>query len=128
MKKLLVVAVLLFVCTGASMAQKGTAEPGYYPSGYSGDTWSGEVTSVNEDTREITLTYKKGDKEQTFVGVVPQGFTVKMKDGKDYRVRMQDLMGMRLKVYYINKSKKDANGVAVKTKEVFQIAALPKEK
>jgi len=74
----------------------------------SGDTWSGEVTSVNEDTREFTLTYKKGDKEQTFIGVLPKGYTVKMKDGRDYEVKMADLMGKRLKAYYMSKSKNDA--------------------
>lgn len=128
MKKLLAVIALLFVCAGISMAQKGTAESDYYPQGYSGDTWTGEVTSVNEDTREFTLTYKRGDKEQTFVGELPKGYTVKMKDGSDYELKMADLMGMRVKAYYMTKSKKDANGGKMKTNEVFKTKFLPKEK
>jgi hypothetical protein len=39
--------------------------------------------------REFTLTYKKGDKEQTFVGMLPKGYTVKMKDGRDYEVSLE---------------------------------------
>ena len=128
MKKLLIIVSFLFFCAGTSVAQKGTAEPDYYPQGYFGDTWTGEVTSVNEDRREFTLTYKKGNKEQTFIGVLPKGYTVKMKDGRDYELKMADLMGIRIKAYYVAKSKKDANEVKVNTNEVFKIKFLPKEK
>lgn len=106
------------------MAQKGTAEPGYYPMGYAADTWTGEVTSVNEETREFTLTYKKGDKEQTFVGVLPTGYKVKMKDGSDHEIKLAELRGLRIKVYYMTKSKK-VNDQKVKTNEVFKIKFLP---
>ncbi len=92
MKKLFIAAVIVFACTGASVAQKGSAEPDYYPMGFSGDTWTGEVTTVNEDTREFTLTYAKGDKSQTFIGVLPKGYTVKMKDGTNYELKMAELM------------------------------------
>jgi hypothetical protein len=126
MKRLLVITSLLFVCAATAMAQKGIAEPDYYPSGYSGDTWTGEVTASSEDTREFTLTYKRGDKEQTFIGVLPKGYTVKTKDGKDYEVKMNDLMGMRVKAYYMTKSTKDANGAKAKINEVFKIKFLPK--
>ena len=128
MKKLIIAFTLLLFFSGVSLAQKGTAEPDYYPQGYAGETWSGEVTSTNEDTREFTLTYTKGQKTQTFVGVLPKGYTVKMKDGRDYEVKMADLMGMRLKAYFMTKSKKDSNGVKVKTNEVFKIKFLPKDK
>lgn len=128
MKKLIFAFTVLLCLSGVSLAQKGTAESDYYPQGYAGETWSGEVTSVNEDTREFTLTYTKGQKTQTFVGVLTKGFTVKMKDGRDYEVKMADLVGMRLKAYYITKSKKDSNGVKVKTNEVFKIKFLPKDK
>ncbi|MGB7923545.1 MAG: hypothetical protein WCF57_09905 [Pyrinomonadaceae bacterium] len=128
MKRILVACALLMLCAGASMAQKGSAEPDYYPPSYTGDTWSGEVTAVNEETREFTLTYAKGDKTQTFVGTLPKGYAVKMKDGQDHEVQMAELMGLRIKVYYITKNKKDAQGVKVKTNEVFKIKPLPKDK
>ncbi len=128
MKRLVVSVALLFICAGISVAQHGTAEPDYYPMGFNGDTWSGEVTAANEDTREFTLTYTKGNKTQTFVGMLAKGYTVKMKDGRDYEIKMADLMGMRIKAYYITRNKKDANGVKVETHEVFRIKFLPKEK
>ena len=109
------------LCTGISVAQHGTAEPDYYPAGFNGDTWTGEVTAVTEDTREFTLTYTKGTNTQTFVGVLAEGYTVKMKDGRNYAIKMAELMGMRIKAYYITKKKKDANGVKTETHEVFKI-------
>ena len=120
MKKLLLVALAILTCNGVSVAQKGTAESDYYPMNYAGDTWTGEVTSLNEDTREFTLTYKKKDKEETFVGVLPKGYTHKTEDGKDREVKMADLMGMRIKVYYITKTKK-VNDQKIKSNEVFKI-------
>jgi hypothetical protein len=128
MKRLFATLALLSLCAGASVAQNGTAEPDFYPMGYSGDTWTGEVTLVNENTREFTLTYRKGDKTQTFVGILPKGYKAKMKDGSDQEVEMGDLMGMRVKAYYMTKSKKDAQGEKVKTNEVFKIKFLPKDK
>lgn len=127
MKKLIIAFSLLLLFTAASPAQKGVAESDYYPMSYSGDTWTGEVTAVNEDTREFTLTYRNSGKEQTFVGVLAKGYTVKMKDGRNYEVKMTELKGMRIKAYYMTKSKKDANGVKVKTHEVFKIRFLPKD-
>lgn len=127
MKKLVVSIALLFMCTGISMAQHGTAESDYYPTGYNGDTWTGEVTAVNEDTREFTLTYKKGDKEQILIGVLPKGYTAKMKDGSYQEVKMAALMGLRVKVYYITRTKK-ANDQKIKTNEVFNIKFLKPSK
>src|SRR5215213_4769091 len=104
--KTLFMVLAVFLCANTSFAQKGTAEPDYYPAGYVGDTWTGEVTAIDEDKREFTLTYKKKDKEESFVGVLPTGYTVKMKDGSDHELKMQELMGMQVRVYYIAKSKK----------------------
>ena len=126
MNKFALSLALILLCTGIAAAQHGTAEPGYYPSGFNGDTWSGEVTAVTEDTREFTLTYTKGSNTQTFVGILPKGYTVKMKDGRDYEVKMSELMGMRLVAYYITLKKKDANGVKTETHEVFKIKFFPK--
>lgn len=127
MKKLFAIIALMTICSTVPVAQKGTAEPGFYPPGYVGDTWTGVVTSADEGTRQFTLTYKAGEKEQTFVGVLPEGYTVKMKDGSDHEVRMAELIGMRLKAYYTAKSKK-VNGEKVKINEVFKIRFLPPDK
>lgn len=127
MNSLLVIIVAVFMLGAISPAQKGTAEPDYYPLNYVGDTYTGEVTSVNEDTREFTLTYKKKEKEETFVGVLPKGYTVKRKDGKDHEVKLAEMMGMRVKAYYVTKTKK-VNDQKVKTNEVFKIKFLPPSK
>lgn len=128
MKELFLTAAFLLVLSGTAMAQKGTAEAGYYPPEYGGDTWTGEVAAINESSREFTLTYGKGDNIQTFVGILAKGYRVKMKDGKDYELKMGDLNETRLTAYYMTKSKKGSDGVKVKTNEVFKIKFLPKDK
>ncbi len=119
----------LFLWTGVCRAQEGTAEPGYYPVGYSGAIWTGEITSVNEGTREFTLTYRKGSKEQTFAGVLKEGYKYKMADGSYREVKMADLVrtgaGMRIRAYYMVKTRK-VDGRKVKFNEVFNIEFVPK--
>lgn len=122
----LVLIFFLLSVSAACMAQKGTAEPGYYPMSYAGETWTGEVTAVNEDIRELTLSYTSNNKTQTFVGVLAKGYTVKMKDGRDHEIKVSELMGMTIRAYYMTKSKKDPNGVKVKTNEVFRIKFVTK--
>lgn len=121
MKKIFFTFSMIMLFAFAAAAQKGIAEPGYYPSGYGADTWTGVVTAVDEATREFTLTYKKKDKEQKFTAVLPKGYTVKMNDGKDYELKMPDLLGLEIKIYYISKSAKTADGKKVKTNEAFRI-------
>jgi hypothetical protein len=93
---------------------------------YLGGTCIGEVTAVNEDTGEITLTYTEGNKTQTFVGILAKGYKAKTKDGSEQKVEMANLMGMRVKAYYMVKREIDANDVKVETKEVLMIRLLPK--
>ena len=127
MRRLLVWLVAIFICNGASLAQKGTAEPDYYPMNYTGDTWTGVVTGINEDTREFTLTYKKGDKNETFVGILQKDYTHKLSDGSYREVKLSDLMGMQLKVYYIAKTNK-VNNQKTKFNEVFKFRILALKK
>jgi hypothetical protein len=71
------------------------------------------------------LTYRSGDKEQTFVGVLPKGYKVKMRDGSVHEIKMEELMGMRVKPYYMTRSRK-VNDQKIKTNEVFKIKFLPR--
>ena len=48
-------------------AQKGTAPPGYYPIGYNGDIFSGELVP-SDDANGIKLVYKNGAKSESFEG------------------------------------------------------------
>jgi hypothetical protein len=73
MKRTIVALAFLVLCAGTSSSQKGKAEqPEYYPAGYTGNTWTGEVTAVDNDQRTLTLTYASGTKDvQTFVASIP---------------------------------------------------------
>ena len=128
MNKLLIAAILIVFCIANAYAQKGAAEPDYYPMGYNGDTWTGEVTATDDSKREITLSYKKKDKEETFVGALEEGYAVKMKDGSMRELKVSEIpTGTRIKVYYITKTKKDASGAKTKFNQIIKIRFLPKE-
>jgi len=123
MTRILLIFVAAVLSAGVSLAQKGTAEPDYYPQNYSGDTWTGVVTAVNEDTREFTLTYKKKDKEETFVGVLGKDYKHKMADGTLQQINLDDLKGMTIRAYYMSKTKK-AGDQKNKYNDVFKIKIL----
>jgi hypothetical protein len=69
MKKLLAAFAFVICCSGWSLAQKGVAEADYYPLGYALDTWTGEVTAVDNEQRTLTLTY--GKNKLTFIATIP---------------------------------------------------------
>jgi hypothetical protein len=101
--------------------QHGTAPDGYYPIGYSMDTWTGEVVSTNDATREITLDYANGKKSEAFTGVLVDHFKVKMKDGSLKELNPSGIPnGARITVFYQAKTKK-INGNKEKYYEIFQI-------
>lgn len=128
MKKLLGAAALLLACASMAVGQHGAAEAGYYPMGYAGDTWTGEVTSTDDTTREITLTYLRKDKVETFTGVLEKGYKVRMKDGSYHELKPSDLhLGTRTTVYYMAKTKK-VEGRKIKFYEIFRIRFLPPQK
>lgn len=74
---------LLLFATLAS-AQKGKAEGDYYPLGYSGDTWKGEVTAFDNEHRTLTLTYSKD--KSTFVATLPDAPYEWVRNGHNERV------------------------------------------
>jgi len=128
-KRAMLTTVLLMTFCIAVFGQHGTAPNGYYPPGYSMDTWTGEVVSTNDTTREITLTYTNGKKSETFTGVLKDNFQVKMKDGSmkelnRHRPESPNPSGIpksaRITVFYQAKTRKvDSN--KVKYYEIFQI-------
>jgi len=120
MKKLLWMFCFLLLFTDRGRAQHGSAPNGYYPPGYTGDTWTGVVSATDDATREITLTYTKGDKTETFTGVLQPGYKVKLKDGSTAELKPSDFRtGTRLIVYYMQKTRKDGDK-KVKYYEIFQ--------
>jgi hypothetical protein len=86
MKRIFVTFISLLILAGVSMAQKGKADPDYYPMAYSGDTWTGEVTAIDNDQRTLTLTYVKGKNTTTFVATVPDAPYEWRHDARNYRV------------------------------------------
>ncbi len=127
MSKAILILLFTLILSAVVVAQKGTAEPGHYPMNYTGDTWTGEVTGTNDDTREITLSYKKKDKEETFTGVLEQGYKVKMKDGSYHELKVSDIpAGTRIRVYYFTKAEK-VGGEKKKINNIFQVKFLSKE-
>lgn len=130
MKCLLFIFVFVVTCYGTVNTQKGTAESGYYPPGYSGgSTWTGEVTSVDEDNQTITLSYKKKDKEETFTGVLIKDYWgLQDKKGNYQKVELSQLIGYRLRAYYSSKTKKDESGVKTKFNQIYIIKIVPKDK
>src|SRR5690349_12296586 len=60
------IGLFTLVFTSAANAQRGTAPNNYYPTWYSGATFSGQVIGATDDT--ITLAYTHGTKTETFEG------------------------------------------------------------
>lgn len=119
--------LLLIAPLSLAVAQHGTAPDGFYPPGYFGDTWTGEVISADDNTREIILRYAKKDKTETFVATFPEGFTVTMRQNPQYKLKPSDIpLGTRVMVFYLPKTKK-MNGTKVKFNEVFNIKTVPKD-
>lgn len=65
-----------------------------------GDTWTGLVESTNEATREITIV-NPNKKTEMFVGVLKEGYHVKLKDGTSRELKVSELKpGMRVRFLY----------------------------
>jgi hypothetical protein len=123
--KMLFSAFLVVLCTGSlSCAQHGTAVSGYFPEKYMGDTWTGVLTAVDDDTREITLTYKNGAKTESFVGVLEKGYLAKQINGPERELKPSDLQkGTKLTVLYYTVTEK-IQDKKVKVKTVFLIKGI----
>ena len=104
----LVLSVVLLLPLLCPAAQHGTAESGYYPLAYHGDVFTGVVTSANDETREITLTYThdQSGKQETFTGILQEAYAVKLKDGTLHELKPSELKtGAPIKVYFTIKQK-----------------------
>jgi hypothetical protein len=128
MKRTLYFLILLLTLASSALAQHGTAENGYYPPGYNGDTWTGAILSANEQTSEITLSYTKGGKSQTFVGVPEEGYMVHEHNGQTRPLKMSDIpVGRTVKVWYTPATKK-VDGKKVTVNIIFLIDAVANAK
>jgi len=115
---------VFFAVAGAAFAQHGTAGSGYFPLGYHGDTWTGQVTAVNDATNEITLVYNGSKKSESFVGVLQHGASVKLKNGATAELKPSMIrIGARMRVYYMVMDQK-INGQKVKFNQIVKFDFL----
>lgn len=128
MKSIRSLLIALFAFASSAFAQHGTADNGYYPPAYAGDTWTGVVVSANEQNREITLSYTKNGKSQTFIGVPEDGYLVHESNGPTRPLKMSDVpIGRTIKVWYMSETKK-VDGHKVKVNTIFLIDAIANAK
>ena len=127
MKTAPVVAAILLSVGGVSFAQHGTAEHGYYPASYHGETWSGTLTAVNDRSREMTLSYadKKDKAPQTFIGVLQENYVVKAKDGREIELKPSMIPLSTLLTVYYNVTSKKEDGKKIKINAIFLIKGIP---
>ena len=106
MRYIPLVGLMILLSASAASAQHGTAETGYYPQGYFGDTWTGLVAASDDSTREIMLTYWNRGKTQTFVGVLVERYTIKSNSGSSQELKITDVpLGSYMTVYYMVKER-----------------------
>jgi hypothetical protein len=94
-----------------------------------GNAFQGVVVSSNETTREITITYTDTAKNQTetFVGVLKQGYLVKLRDGTQRELQMSEIKpGVRVRVLYKEKSDNVA-GKKIKFSQIISVQFLGRD-
>lgn len=113
--------LLIFLAANPANAQHGDAEAGYYPGSYVGDTWQGNVTATDDQSRTITLTYVKGSKSQSFTITFAAGLAVHYTDGTSKELKPSDLAkGSMAIAYYTNYSQK-VDGKKTDVHEAFML-------
>lgn len=122
---LMFAGILLLATASSAKTQHGTAAGGYYPGGYHGDTWTGFVTTTDDKTRTVNLTYSSKKKTETFTGVLKEGCCkVKMSDGTVQELKPSELSpGRRIMVYYIPRTTK-AEEKKSAVNEIFRVDFL----
>src|SRR6185295_10258329 len=96
MKQTLSTLLSLLLLTTFALAQKKTT--------ILGDAWTGVVESTDEATREIRLV-NPDKKTETFVGVLKEGYQVKLKDGTERDLQVSELKpGLRVRLFYKSKT------------------------
>jgi hypothetical protein len=87
----------LVVCAQHGKSEKG----GLYTFPYKGDTWTGEIVAIDQDTHEISLqcTNKKGQTER-FTAKLTPSFKASVKEHREQKVSSLNL-GDKVVAYYV---------------------------
>jgi hypothetical protein len=132
-------AMIFSLCLSscAALAQQGKSERNaLYTFAYKGDTWTGEIVSMDAGTREITLQYtsKKGE-TQKFTGKLLPGFKAYVHDHEDQRLSRVNI-GDKIIAYYVAPGQKypvnDEQGkpksVVATENVIFEVEVIPPKK
>jgi hypothetical protein len=111
---------LLLASVSRLFAQYGTAPPNYYPATYGGTTFTGTLTATEGD--QITLTFTKGSKAQTFVGRFETACAVPKTDQTVGQFRASDIPSGTVLVAFFNPVTKKVNGTKVKENIIIAFA------
>lgn len=96
MRRALLIILAISLIPAVGLAQKAKT--------IMGDSWKGVVESSDEATREIKL-INPDKKTETFVGVLEDGYQVKLKDGTSRELKMSELKpGLRVRLFYKSKT------------------------
>ncbi len=89
-----------------------------------GDIWTGVLTAIDDDTRQITLTYTNGTKTESFVGALEKGYLAKLSDGPECELKPSNLgKGTKLTVFYYTDTEK-VQGKKVQVHTIFLIKGI----
>lgn len=119
MKRILLAGLVVTILANLICAQKRTT--------ILGDAWTGEVVTTSDATREITLRHPDKTKTETFVGILEEGYKMKMKDGSLHELRISEITpGTRIRVFYKTKQQ-DVGGRKVKVHSIYRVDFLGKD-
>lgn len=92
-----------------------------------GDAWTGEVISTSDATREITLRHPDKDRKETFIGILEEGYKVKMQDGSLRELKVSEIKpAMRIRVFYKSKQQ-DIGGRKLKVQSIYRVDFLGRD-
>jgi hypothetical protein len=119
MSRILLAGLMALISVGLALAQKRST--------FLGDAWVGEVLATNETTREITLQYTDKGKTETFVGVLEEGYQIRLRDGSLHELKISELTpGRRIRVFYKTKQQ-EVGGRKMEVHRIFRLDLLGKD-
>ena len=118
MRKPLLIIVATLLLNTFVYAQKATT--------IMGDAWKGLVESSDEATREIKIV-NPDKKTETFVGVLEDGYQVKLKDGTSRELKVSEFKpGLRVRLFYKSKTR-DVAGQRTKVNVINRVQFLGRD-
>ncbi len=101
------VFIVIVICAAGLplRGQRAVASPGYYPSSYSGDTFTGVVKAVDVNEQSLTIAYDGGKRRETFIGRLERPCAVPSRSDRPLTVADIDI-GTHVTAYYTNKPRK----------------------